>query len=879
MTKIDTIYLVHHSHTDIGYTHDQPIVWELQTRFIDEALDLAERYAGEDSDGAFRWTVETTGVLKRWLATASTKDIERFRAMEQAGRIEVTGMFANLTPLLDTGQFLETFQVLRTLRQDYGFRIEHAMNCDVNGENWPLVDLLLDLGINGFTMAINTHFGGAVQPRPSTFLWQGPTGRTIPVNNGWPYDKGWREGIGRDADELEQVRWPRLQQYLDSIGYPIPILLIQSYHPYGDNGSAYDFTPFINAWNDAGKSPRIVMATPRIWWQAVSEHTESLPTHRGDWTDYWNFGSISSAREQTMNRASRTRLRAADSLYAAVRSLPGSPRWSPLAFERYRESAWDALTLWDEHTWGADIALGNPQSEDTATQWHHKANYAYTARSLSLMLQRDALADLARHVTRASETDLLVFNPLPWARTITGPVPHFVVNPRGLPEDTTAGRHHQDRESITTPSTWRPDHARYALPPTEVPAYGYAVVRRDSLVEVSATTSEDASVENHRYRATFDRERGGIVSLYDKKLNWELVDSDFAYPFNGYVHERVADESAPWPRARLFRQEWYADLAEIPPGWQTDWWAQRSGPSAVIGHEVQRSADGITVIQTLNAPGCHGHLTQRVFLPDYADFIECEAAWTMGLDDHPEAAYLAFPFNLPGATPRYDVGLQPVIPGDEQLPGVCRDYFTVQGWVDFSDGERGITIATPDNPLVQLGDFHFGHFQREFELERALLLGWVTNNYWETNFRAHQPGPVSARYRFLPYTGAFDESRAHRFGLEAMHNRPLFQHMGEPAAETTDLPEQGTLLQLPGTPVLVLHILQSPDENGATLTVRLLNASDTPQTARIASGLLTLTAAQRCDLLGNATDSLDVADGGIALDIPPRRIAVVRLAT
>ena len=34
------------------------------------------------------------------------------------------------------------------------------MNCDVNGENWPLVDLLLDLGIEGFTMAINTHFGG-----------------------------------------------------------------------------------------------------------------------------------------------------------------------------------------------------------------------------------------------------------------------------------------------------------------------------------------------------------------------------------------------------------------------------------------------------------------------------------------------------------------------------------------------------------------------------------------------------------------------------------------------------------------------------------------------------------------------------------------------
>ena len=42
-----------------------------------------------------------------------------------------------------------------------------------------------------------------------------------------------------------------------------------------------------------------------------------------------------------------------------------------------------------------------PFSEDTASQWIHKASYAYTARSLSLLLQRDALADLARQVMAA----------------------------------------------------------------------------------------------------------------------------------------------------------------------------------------------------------------------------------------------------------------------------------------------------------------------------------------------------------------------------------------------------------------------------------------------------------------------------------------------
>jgi hypothetical protein len=31
--KLDTIYVIHHTHTDIGFTNDQPIIWEMQYRF------------------------------------------------------------------------------------------------------------------------------------------------------------------------------------------------------------------------------------------------------------------------------------------------------------------------------------------------------------------------------------------------------------------------------------------------------------------------------------------------------------------------------------------------------------------------------------------------------------------------------------------------------------------------------------------------------------------------------------------------------------------------------------------------------------------------------------------------------------------------------
>lgn len=899
MSDLQTLYLIHHSHTDIGYTHDQPIVFDLHERFIDEAVRLAEQFAASDSDGAFRWTVENTYVLKRWLDNAPQTLIDRFLALEKAGRIEVTAMFANLTPLLDTGQLIETFQLLRTLRNDYGLTIRHAMNCDVNGENWPLVDLLLDLGIEGFTMAINTHFGGAPFERPNAFKWQGPSGRTLYAYNGWPYDTGWRFGIGRDERDFAETWLPRLRRRLDAIGYRLPVVMAQSFHPFGDNGPAFEgFSEWIDSWNAAGGAPRIVLATPAQWWAAVRRYDDLLETHRGDWTDFWNFGAGSSAREAAINRASRTRLRAADAATAAYLGTSGTDTdpWLTDGYARYRTKAWDALHFWDEHTWGADCAISDPYSEDTASQWHHKAHFAYEARSLSLMLQRDALAALARSVQGDGAEDVLIFNPLPWPRTLTGDLPHHVVNYRGPREDSTSGRHAQDRKTLPG-AVWptvepmeeearssvfsthqRRVQERVALPPTEVPGYGYAVVPRARLATYApyADSSDGETVETARFRVTFDRERGGVASLIDKELDHEWVDGETGWAFNGYVHEEVAEREVAWPRHQMFYMIWQSEQFERDRGWKPNWGALRRGPGKLLSHHVYRTPLGHNVVQVLDAPGCEGPLVQSTFLPEGGGYIDFWSHWQMGLDTHPQAAYLLYPFSLPGAVARIDLGPQALLPGAEQLPGVCRDYFTVQNWVDFSNEHMGVTVATPDNPLVQLGGFQFAENQYDFVLERPMLLGWVTNNYWETNFRAHQPGRVYARYRVHPHAGPFDESRAHRLGLEAANDSLLAQQMGESGGSRAYRPTQGSLLALPQPPVQVLAV--KPSQGAPGVVVRLINASDAPQTAHLGSGLLRILAARTCDLLDQPTDQMLAVHGGaVELEIAPRRVAVLHL--
>jgi hypothetical protein len=169
--------------------------------------------------------------------------------------------------------------------------------------------------------------------------------------------------------------------------------------------------------------------------------------------------------------------------------------------------------------------------------------------------------------------------------------------------------------------------------------------------------------------------------------------------------------------------------------------------------------------------------------------------------------------------------------------------------------------------MVQLGDFHFAHDQQDITLERSMFLGWVTNNYWETNFPGAQPGTVTARYAILPYAGDFDESRAHQFASESEHSRPLITHLGEPAASDL-LPASGTLLHLPTLPILTLSLRATP-EHGATLT--LFNASDEQQTATVANGLIHIESVHRCDLFGTQLESLTVNHGTVEITIAPRQ--------
>src|SRR5207244_11834710 len=99
--EIQEILLLHHSHLDVGYTHTQPVLWELQLEFITQAVDWLELTADLPADSRPKWTCEVSEPLRRWLARASPDQIQRFRHLNGQGRIGVTALRWHIGASLD----------------------------------------------------------------------------------------------------------------------------------------------------------------------------------------------------------------------------------------------------------------------------------------------------------------------------------------------------------------------------------------------------------------------------------------------------------------------------------------------------------------------------------------------------------------------------------------------------------------------------------------------------------------------------------------------------------------------------------------------------------------------------------------------------------
>ena len=164
------------------------------------------------------------------------------------------------------------------------------------------------------------------------------------------------------------------------------------------------------------------------------------------------------------------------------------------------------------------------------------------------------------------------------------------------------------------------------------------------------------------------------------------------------------------------------------------------------------------------APGCV-KLDREVRVIDGLDRVDLIDVLDKKAVREKESVHLGFAFNVPQGIMRMDIPWAVIRPEIDQMPAACKNHFSVGRWVDVSNEDYGVTWATLDAPLVEVGGMTFNKPTDEKaelpdydppgwldKLEPSqTIYSWVMNNHWFTNYNAYQDGPTTFRYRLLPH--------------------------------------------------------------------------------------------------------------------------------
>jgi hypothetical protein len=115
-----------------------------------------------------------------------------------------------------------------------------------------------------------------------------------------------------------------------------------------------------------------------------------------------------------------------------------------------------------------------------------------------------------------------------------------------------------------------------------------------------------------------------------------------------------------------------------------------------------------------------------------------------------QSFFVAFPFSLRDARPRYYSWGHATRVGADQLPGSCGEYAMVQEGVEFVSPGCTLALATPDTPLGVFEKLHAFNGRRIFTPGNAHFYSIIHNNYWNTNFYITRAGKATIHHRFSP---------------------------------------------------------------------------------------------------------------------------------
>jgi alpha-mannosidase len=759
-----SVYLFHHSHTDIGYTELQTRVAQNHVEYLDSVIEYCRQTDAYPDDARFRWNIEISWALQNFIRTRPESDVRALADLIRAGRVELSGLYLNQSDGFSHEELLRSVDLAREYARTYGIEVRSAMNNDVTGFSWALPQVFARAGIRYFATGINETRSRAPLRRPNAFWWESPDGSRILHWNGEHYLFGNYELL---LHEPVAKSAPKVGDYLAKLeargDYPYDIIAFNIGAWTTDNcPPGRGLSDLVKEWNERYVSPRLRLATmSEFFGRLEKDYGKSLPVHKLGWPDYWTDGVASTSFETGLNRLTHGDLVSAEKISALAAKL------DPAKVFRFPEGrireAHELAMLYDEHTWGAYNSIDEPWSELARSQWAAKSSFAYEAREASRTLLRRGTEALARLISADGEFEFAVFNPLSWPRTDVV----RVTLPAGPLREAKGKLRVVDRRLGSGAKFQMLGDDVLLVLAQDVPSMGYAVFAITAGETPPGTAASGPgseihgnTIENRFYRVTVDPKTGGISSLYDKELGRELVDKTCPWPLNAYIYEQPVGgrKAVDDMTKRAAFNRWSPQEAKVEAGWR--------GPVAAS-----------LIIKS--SPKMCPSLEQRIILYDDVKRVDLVNILDKEETFAPEAVYFAFPFEVGpgkiGPNVRFEIADADMAPGTEQLPGTTLDWHTVQNWVEFSGKDARVIWSPVEAPLVQFGDINTGKWLTRLDLANAWVFSYAMNNYWMTNFKASQEGRVEFRYSLTsaPPAGpiavgasASDRVAASRFGWD-----------------------------------------------------------------------------------------------------------------
>ena len=853
--------IVSHEHIDVGYTDYQAKVSEIQSRVLDEAMDMIRAHPD------YRYSVDGYWVIQEFLAGRNAEDRQRLLQLVREHKILVPAQYANLLT-----EFPAVETLIRSLYPSYKFdrknggNFDYANITDVPSQSWSYASVLAAAGLKYFASGSNPDRGPIVMlsdlEARSPYWWEGPDGGKVLM---W-YSNSYGH-VGTAFGMPPEVKTGRelLPGFLQT--YSSPEYKADTVMLFGAQWENSDLFPqqatLVEDWNKVYAYPKLAYSDfASALHEIAGQLGDSIPVIKGDGGPYWEDGIYSDTQNAILARAAEQRAPSAEKLSTLSSLVHPYVQTERAAVNRI----WRNLLLFDEHTWGAWQSISSPESEETVRQQTVKDAFATQAEQDVDYVMERSMAALSDYINDPKGT-MVVFNPLNWQRNglvevelQKGSDLVDLVSGNAVPYQVVS-----DLPAFPT-GPGQPAFQRIRFVAEGVPAMGYKCysIRHEAVKPVpAAPVKAGTTLENKYYRIVLDVQSGAVKSIFDKELNKELVNSASPYQFDEYLYVTGGDQPR---RNRLI----FGD-AKLP------------APELTIhgAHEgrllsIERTPFGTAAhleSSNTNTPKVQTDilLFDSEKKIEFLNHVQKKKVYTK------EAVYFVFPFAADNPPIRYDLQNGYVDPTRDLLPGAAREWFSLQHWAAVQLGEVTAALIPKDAELFTMGDIVRGKWPMELDPHRGTIFSYVMNNYWHTNYVAGQGGDFTFRY-VITSGRNLEPGQLSRLGWEEMtplETNEIIQNDKEVSPPRPLDKGQESFLQVNQPNVVLVNWKMAEDGHGTVL--RFLELAGESNQVEVQIPILQIQAAWMCNAMEENQQPLSTAAHALTLSVKPFQIVTVRV--